>query len=84
MLEDAVRRDTAIYKNIGSALHSAVMSGGRTETPGEPFAEDVEQRDEARKVADKLPVGSPGERFYRSLKRAAEHAIEGEWNQDWA
>ena len=60
------------------------MSGGRTGTPGEPFAEDVEQRDEARKVADKLPVGSPGERFYRSLKRAAEHAIEGEWNQDWA
>ena len=83
-LEDATRRDTDIYRAIGSALHSALMSGGRQGTPGEPFAEDVEQRDKARKVADMLPVGSPGERFYRSLQRAAEHAIERERNEDWA
>ena len=84
VLEDAARRDTEVYRAIGSALHSALMSGGRTGTPGEPFAEDVEQRDEACKVADKLPIGSPGERFYRSLQRAAEHAIERERNEDWA
>ncbi len=84
VLEGAARRDTEVYRAIGSALHSALMSGGRTGTPGEPFAEDVEQREEARKVADKLPVGSPGERFYRSLQRAAEHAIERERNEDWA
>ena len=83
-LEDAARRDTDVYRAIGSALHSALMAGGRRGTPGEPFAEDVEQRDKARKVADKLSVGSPGERFYRSLQRAAEHAIERERNEDWA
>ena len=84
VLEDAARRDTELYRAIGRALHSALMSGSRTGTPGEPFAEDVEQRDKARKIADELPVGSPGERFYRSLQRAAEHAIERERNEDWA
>ena len=84
VLEDAARRDTEVYRAVGSALHSALMSGGRTGTPGEPFAEDVEQRDEGRKIADGLPPGSPGERVYRSLQRAAEHSIERERNEDWA
>ena len=60
ILEAAERRDI---------VHTALMSGWRTGSLGEPFPEDVEQRDEARKVADSLPVGSPGERFYRSLQR---------------
>ena len=68
-LEDAARRDAAVYKAIGFALRSALMSGVRTGSPGEPFPEDVEQRDKAREVADRLPPGSPGERFYRSLQR---------------
>ena len=76
ILEDAERRDTEVYKAVGDALHTALMSGGRTGTPGEPFPEDVEQRDKARKVADSLPVGSPGERLYRSLQRVAEGKIE--------
>ena len=75
-LDDADRRDAEICRSIGDALHTALMSGVRAGSPGEPFPEDVEQRDEARKVADILPAGSPGERFYRSLQRAAEHAIE--------
>ena len=75
-LEDAERRDTEVYRAIGSALHTALMSGMRKGSPGEPFPEDVEQRDEARKVADSLPVGSPAERFYRSLQRVAERKIE--------
>ena len=75
-LDDAERRNTEVYRAIGGALHTALMSGMRKGSPGEPFPEDVEQRDEARRVADRLLVGSPGERFYRSLQRAAEHEIE--------
>ena len=81
-LEDAARRDTELYRAIGSALQSVLMSGARTGSPGEPFPEDVKQRDEARKVADDLPKGSPGERFYRSVQRFAEHAIQRERNED--
>ena len=76
--------DTDLYRAIGAALHSALVSGVRTGSSGEPFPEDVVQRDEARKIADGLPLGSPGERFYRSLQRSAEHEIERERNEDWA
>ena len=87
-LDDAARRDVNLYRAIGSALHSALMSGVRSGTPGEPFPEDVAQRDRARNVADGLPAGSPGERFYRSLQRGAEHEIESkrdmDEDRDWA
>jgi hypothetical protein len=62
---------------VGGALHSAVISGGRIGTPGEPFPEDVEQRDWATEIADQLPKGSIQERFYRSL---AQHAVD---NMRW-
>ncbi len=85
-LEDAARRDAELDKDIGGTLHSAPMSEVRMGSPGKPFPEDVEQRDKAREVADGSPTGSPGERFYRSLQRAAEHAIERERERDveWA
>ena len=83
-LEDAVRRDAEIYRAIGCALHSALVSGARTGSPGAPFPEDVEQRESARKVADGLLAGSPGERFYRSLQRVAEREIERDRNEGWA
>ena len=82
ILEDAERRDAmcgtsaALYTAIGAALHTAVTSGVRMGSPGEPLPEDERQRDAARTIADGLPVGSPGERFYRSLQRFAEHDIE--------
>lgn len=81
-LEDAASRTPELYKGLGGALHAAVMSGVRMGSPGEPFPEDVEQRDEARKVADGLPPGSPGERFYRSIQRVAEYEIERELDDD--
>ena len=82
-LDDAARRDAKIYKEIGFALRSSLMSGVRSRSPGKPYPEDVEQRDKAREVADGLPPGSPGERFYRSLQRSAEHEIERARDQDW-
>ena len=84
VLDDADRRDavygTELRKDICDVLYSALTSGVRTGIPGEPFQQDVEQRDNARKIADGLPMGSPGERFYRNLQRMAEHAIE--WHSE--
>ena len=81
-LEDAWRRDAEVYVAITDALHSALGSGVHTRSHGQPSPEYVKQRDEAHKVADGLPRGSPGERFYRSLQRASEQAIEWDRERD--
>jgi hypothetical protein len=49
-------------------------------TPGQPFAEDVEQRDRAREIAQNLPGGSVAQRLYLSLQASAEHSIK--WHAD--
>ena len=85
-LDDAWRRDAEVYVAITDALYSALGSGVHTRSHGQPSPEFVKQCAEARKVADGLPRGSPGERFYRSVQRAAEHRIEldRERDEDWA
>ncbi|MDQ3728773.1 MAG: helix-turn-helix domain-containing protein [Actinomycetota bacterium] len=71
--EDHVQR-------VGGALSAAAVSGVRTGIPGQPFAEDLDQRDQARKIADAQPNGSPEQRLYRSLQESAEHTIK--WHAD--
>jgi uncharacterized protein (DUF924 family) len=71
--QDAVER-------VGGAMHGAVTSGTYSGTPGQPFARDVAQQDQARKLADGLTPGSPEQRFYRSLERSAEESIR--WHAD--
>ena len=75
VLEAAAGRDVDLYKAVTSALYSAVISGVRSGTPGQPYPQDLEQRDRARAIADGLPRGSATERFYRSLQRSAEADI---------
>ena len=67
-------------QRLGGALSAAAVSGVRSGVPGQPFAEDVSQRDRSREIADGLPKGSPEERFYRSLQRSAEQSIT--WHAD--
>ncbi len=69
-----------LVQRIGGALSAAATSGVRTGIPGQPFAEDVVQRDRAREIADVLPTGSPEQRLYRSLQESAEHSIK--WHAD--
>ncbi len=73
--EDAVQR-------IGGALTVATGRGGRIGIPGQPFAEDLEQRDRARAIADLLPRDSIEQRFYLSLQESAEHSIEWARHRD--
>jgi hypothetical protein len=67
-------------QRLGGAMHAAVTTGVRSGTPGEPFSQDIHQRDRSCAIADGLPRGSIEERFYRSLQRSAEHNIQ--WSAD--
>jgi transcriptional regulator with XRE-family HTH domain len=66
---EAVGGDAA--NELGGALHIASTNGLRTGIPGQPFQDDVEQRDRAEEIAATLPGGSIEQRFYRSLARSA-------------
>ena len=63
------------YKRVKNALHRSAASGFRSGIPGEPFPEDVEQRDWARDMASRVPIGSPTYQFYDELRRSAEESI---------
>lgn len=68
-LAETIGGDAA--NELGRALHIASTNGVRTGVPGEPFRDDVEQRDRAEAIAATLPGGSIEQRFYRSLARSA-------------
>jgi hypothetical protein len=67
-------------QSVGGALHASVISGTRSGTPGQPFSEDIEQRDKSALIAQTLPRGSVEERFYRSLQNSAEQSIR--WSEE--
>lgn len=76
----AVSDDSA--DRIAGALHSAVVSGARSGTPGEPNRRDLDQLNNARAVADQMPRGSIEERFYRSLELSAQQTLEWHAQRD--
>jgi len=67
---------------IGGGFHGSVIAGGRWGTPGQPFREDVEQRDKSAEIAAKLARGSIEQRFYQSLIASAESRIRWEEKND--
>ncbi|MER6590350.1 hypothetical protein ABT214_00475 [Micromonospora purpureochromogenes] len=66
---DQCRRD------LRHGLHRSVLRGGWGGAAGEPFPQDVEQRDRSRAVAATLAKGSPERAFYDELAETAETAI---------
>jgi hypothetical protein len=81
-LHSAARLGDAARREMSGALYSASISGIRTGTPGQPFAEDLEQRDRSREIASRLGRGSLEERFYSDMARAAEERIARELADD--
>jgi hypothetical protein len=79
VLAAAAAHGEECLQTIGGALHTAVTSGVRSGTPGQPFSEDIEQRNKSAEVAQALPRGSVEERFYRSLQSSAEQSIR--WSE---
>jgi hypothetical protein len=67
---------------VQNALHTAVLTGGRWTTPGQPYPEDVEQRDTASQLATRAVRGSVEEHFYRSLSQSAETWIDRTMSED--
>jgi transcriptional regulator with XRE-family HTH domain len=64
---------------IGGALHASVISGIRSGTSGQPFSEDIDQRNKSAEIARTLIRGSVEERFYSSLQSSAEQSIR--WSE---
>ncbi len=82
MLKSASRISEAALRRTGSSLHSAVFSGVRWGTPGEPYAEDIDIRQRAKHIRAGLPRGSVVDRFYKALQDSAQHGIDREMAED--
>lgn len=67
IIEDAHKLGPEFYKNVTRALYLSVVQGSKSGTAGEPFPEDIKQRDVSKERMDKLPVSSPLYRFYKML-----------------
>lgn len=67
ILERAQKFGSTCYKKVFSSLYASVIQGGRSRTPGQPFPENVEQRNRSQEIMLTLPVGSPAYKFYKTL-----------------
>ncbi len=66
---------------VQSALHSALRTGGRWSAIGQPYPQDIEQRDTAARLAALAVRGSVEEQFYRALSQSAEKWIDRSMSQ---
>lgn len=82
LLEQAQKQGATYYKRVSSWLYGAAISGSRTGTPGQPFPQDIAQRDNSYDLMSKLPIGSPGYKFYKLLYDAAKENIERDTIED--
>jgi hypothetical protein len=63
--------DRAIALLFGSAI-----GGVRSGTPGEPFPDDLQMKEEARKVLAELPPFHPAHELYRAIAAHADESIK--------
>ena len=82
LLDTAWRHGRKTYERVARTLYNTANSGMRVGTIGEPFPQDVKQRDNARTLANRLPTGSPAHQFFRDLTRSAEQRIRQEMELD--
>lgn len=71
ILEEADKLGPDYYKHVTRALYLSVIQGGRNGTAGEPFPEDIKQRDVSHERMKNSPIGSPVHRFYKMLYESA-------------
>jgi len=82
LLEQAEKQGEKCYERVCSWLIAAAISGSRSGTPGQPFPEDIEQRDRSHELMSQLPGGSPAYKFYKTLYDAAKTNIERDTLED--
>jgi transcriptional regulator with XRE-family HTH domain len=76
ILERAQKYGSNCYQRVSSSLYGSVIQGGRSGIPGQPFPEDIIQRDRSFEIMSDLPPGSPAQRFYKMLYDEARIQIE--------
>ena len=67
---------------VAGGLHALAFNGMRHGTPGQPFAEDTEQREKSAEILAQLPRKSVEAEFYHALMESAEHHIQREAELD--
>jgi hypothetical protein len=65
-----------------NALHIATFTGVRPAVPGQPYPQDIEQRDTAARLAAQAVRGSVEEHFYRALSQSAKTWIDRTSSED--
>lgn len=78
ILRTADSMDREFARQIGGGLESAVIFGLRSGTPGQPYREDLEQRDRSLKIALELPPGSIERKFYEALHESGDRSVQRE------
>ncbi len=82
LLEKAQKFGNDCYRKVSSYLYELVLQGVRSGTPGQPFPQDIEQRDRSLELMKRLPVGSPAYKFYKTLYEEALAAIKRHSSDD--
>jgi len=69
------------YRGACGDLYAAAISGTRSGTPGVPFQQDIELRDNARAALNAVPRFTPGYDLYQDLLRHAEQSIKRSYKE---
>lgn len=64
-----------VLKEVSSRLYACSVSGMRSGTPGKPFPEDIELRNNAKSALDELGRFEPAYALFADLLQHAEHEI---------
>ncbi len=83
VLEAAQKFGNTCYRRVCSCFHSSLLHGVRSGTPGQPFPQDIEQRDKSFEIMSKLSPGSPAHKFYKNLHDEAKTEIERHTIEDF-
>lgn len=78
ILERAHQYGSSCYKRVCSSLLASVHQGVRARTPGQPYQEDIVERNRSTEMMSKLPIGTPAYKFYKMVHEAAIAGIERE------
>jgi transcriptional regulator with XRE-family HTH domain len=82
LLKTASRLSEELFRRTGGSLHSAVFSGARSGTPGQPYSEDLNIIKRAQRIRANLSRGSSVDLFYKALEDRAQHNIDRESTDD--
>jgi transcriptional regulator with XRE-family HTH domain len=81
-LEQAQKHGDECYKHVSTSLASPVIFGSRNGAVGEPYPEDITQRDKSAKLMNEYRVGTAAYKFFKMLNDAARESIARHAEED--